>query len=84
MVVHILCPECGEDIADIFPFWNLVKNSYCKQTLKEYKYVIDVENADLKDDILLEFAFILEALRINNECCRAHIIGNTDFDSLYI
>lgn len=84
MVVFILCPECSEDIAEIYPFYNMVKNKYCEQILNKTKAHIDIDKIDFKLDILTDFDFILKALHINNMCCRAHILGNTEFDSLYI
>ncbi len=84
MVVFILCPECSEDISEIYPFYSLVKNRQCEEIIKNSKVKIDVDKIDFKLDIFSNFEFILEALHINNMCCRLHIIGNTDFDSLYI
>jgi hypothetical protein len=83
MVVHILCPECSEDLAEIYPLYNMIKIKYCTQLLKDSDNYIDIDKIDLKNDIFVKFEFILEALRINNMCCRIHILGNTEFDSLY-
>jgi DNA-directed RNA polymerase subunit N (RpoN/RPB10) len=84
MVVHILCPECSEDLAEIYPFYILVKNAYCEKLLKKNdKFPIHPDKMDFKSDILENFAFILNALHINKMCCRVHILGNTEFDSLY-
>lgn len=80
MVVYILCPECNEDIAEIYPFYNLLKNKFCEKLLKDQN--IDIDKVDFKSDILIKFEFILEALQINNTCCRCHILGATDFDSI--
>lgn len=81
MESFILCPECSEDLADILPFYNIVKNKKCEMILKDH--TIDVDNLDFRSDILVNFEFILEALHINNACCRIHILGNTEYDTLY-
>jgi hypothetical protein len=83
MVVHILCPECSEDLAEIYPFYNLVKSKYCEILLSDTKNYIDIDKIDIKNDIFIKFEFILEALKIGNMCCRVHILGNTEFDTLY-
>lgn len=84
MVVFILCPECSEDLAIIYPFYNMVKSKYCKNLINLEKINIDIDKIDFKNDILVKFEFILEALHITNMCCRAHILGNTEFDSLHL
>jgi DNA-directed RNA polymerase subunit N (RpoN/RPB10) len=83
MVVHILCPECSEDLAEIWNFYELVKTQYCESILEKNKQFIDIDKIDFRSDIFTNFEFILKAVEINNQCCRVHILGNTDFDSLY-
>lgn len=80
MVVYILCPECSEDLAEIYPFYNLVKNKLCEKILDTVD--IDVDKVDFKTDILVHFEFILQALNITKMCCQAHVIGSSDFDTL--
>lgn len=80
MVVYILCPECSEDLAEIYPFYNLVKNRFCEKLLKHSD--IDVDKIDFKSDILVKFDFILDALHITNMCCRTHVLTNTEFDTM--
>jgi len=82
MVVFILCPECSEDLSVVYPFWNIVKNCHIEQILKDSKTHIDINKLDFKPEILSNFGFILDGLRIKNMCCRTHMLGNTDFDSL--
>ncbi len=79
MPVHILCPECSEDLADIYPAFEKIKNAYFDKLLKEHGN-IDLERVSLKEDILPGLSFIFKALHINNHCCRIHILGTTDFD----
>jgi hypothetical protein len=82
MVCHILCPECSEDLSEIYSFYKLIKNIYCENLLKT-KETIDLSKIDFKVDILKDFEFILEAVNIKNHCCIIHIIGETDFDTLF-
>lgn len=83
MVCHILCPECSNDLSEMFPFYESVKSQYAKELIKSNKYPISIEKIDLKSDIITNFGFILNAAGLTNECCRIHIIGHTDFDSIY-
>ncbi len=79
MVCHILCPECSEDLAEIYPAYEAVKNAYFEKLLKKHGN-IDIERIDFKADVLPGIAFIFKALHINNHCCRIHVLGVTDFD----
>ncbi len=81
MVLHILCPECSEDLAEIFPAYELIKNAYIDEQLKSKN--INVLKADLKADLIKDFSFILNGLNITKHCCRIHILGDTDFDNIY-
>ena len=82
MVVFILCPECSEDLAVIYPFYNAVKIKHCEKLLSND--IVSIDKIDFKTDLLVKFEYILESLHINNMCCRIHIMGNTEFDSMYI
>lgn len=83
MVLHILCPECSEDLAEIKPFYDAIKDKYIEKLLKEQKKPIDINNLDIKSDVIKHFDFIFNALKIKNHCCRIHILGDMDFDTLY-
>jgi DNA-directed RNA polymerase subunit N (RpoN/RPB10) len=83
MVVHILCPECSEDIGEIYPFFEVIKNRKCDEIISSQKNLINVDKIDIKADILKNFDFILKAIGINNHCCRIHIISTCDFDNIY-
>ena len=82
MVVHILCPECSEDLGEVYPFYSAVKTAYLKSLILESKKPIDVNKIDLKADVLTDTSFIFDAIDINNICCRMHMLGNTEFDIL--
>lgn len=83
MTICVLCYECGEDIAEIYPFWATCKRLLIEDLLNNSKDSIDVDKLNLKSDITDKFGFVLDALKINKMCCRIHILGNTDFDILY-
>ncbi len=81
MVLHILCPECNEDLAEIFPAYEEIKNKFITEISKKDK--IYPGKIELKPNIIPGFDFILEALGINKHCCRIHILGDTNFDNIY-
>lgn len=80
MTIYILCPECSEDLAEIYPFYDHVKNNFCEKILS--KLDIDIEKVDFKNDVLVKFEFILDALNITKTCCRLHVLGASNFDSI--
>jgi DNA-directed RNA polymerase subunit N (RpoN/RPB10) len=82
MVVHILCTECSEDLAEVYPFYVSVKNAYFKSLMSESKKPIDINKIDFKSDVLPDLGFVFEALDIKNMCCRMHILANTNFEIL--
>lgn len=83
MVVHILCPECSEDIGEIYSFFEIVKNRKCEEILSSQKMAIDIDKIDMKADIMKNFDFILKAVGITNHCCVCHVLGTCDFDNIY-
>lgn len=80
MVVYILCPECSEDLAEIYPFYENIKEKFCEKILSDSN--IDIEKVDFKNDILVKFEFILKAMNITKVCCVSHVLGASSFDSL--
>ena len=81
MVCHVLCPECGDCIGEVYEFINTVKQGYYS-TLK-HKTNIQPEKIELTSGINKPIGFILDALDIKNLCCRMHIISVTVFDKVY-
>ncbi len=79
MSVHILCPECSEDLSEIFPAYEKIKTAYFEKIIKKHGE-IDLDKISLKNDILPSMDFILKALYIKNHCCIIHILGSTDYD----
>ncbi len=78
MSVHILCPECEEDIGEIFTAYEKVKEAFFQKTMISSD--IDLDKITLKEDILPSVSFILKAFHIKNHCCIVHIIGATEYD----
>lgn len=83
MVCHILCPECSEDLAEVYPLFIKIKQGYCDYLINKKKNPIHIDKMELKLNVITNFEFIFDTLRINNPCCRIHMLGNTDFDSNY-
>ena len=81
MVCHILCPECGECIGEVYEFIDMVKQGYYS-TIK-YKKEIQPEKIELCSDVSKPIGFILDAVGITNICCSMHILGVTYFDKVY-
>jgi DNA-directed RNA polymerase subunit N (RpoN/RPB10) len=84
MVCHILCPHCANDLADVFPFFKAVQKGFNIALIKQETTksgIIDIEKLFLKTDVSTDFAFICDALYLNNLCCRSHILTQVDFDS---
>jgi DNA-directed RNA polymerase subunit N (RpoN/RPB10) len=81
MSCHIRCPDCGNDLAELFPAYEAVKMAYLEERQKKYGN-IDLEKIDFCSEILPSFAFIFDALGVDLICCRMHMIGATDFDNV--
>ena len=74
MVVHILCPECSEDIGEIYLAFELYKTEMYKQHLGD-KY--DSGKINFKPNVLPGLDTILHELGIDKICCRIHIMGES-------
>ncbi len=80
MVCPIRCYECGENLSIIYEFYNAVKIALYEKAIGEQKRSIAMSKIDLKPDIIKSTSIALDAVGIHNICCRAHVLGNTDFD----
>jgi hypothetical protein len=78
MGYHILCPECGAELASISDAYEMAKNNYYEAILKDKQ--ISKDKIELKPNTLPSTDFILRALGIKKECCVLHILGETSFD----
>ncbi len=86
MICHILCPECGEDLAEVYPAYRAIKDAHFKKIIDDPKVgdIYDLETIELKSNVLTEISFIMEALRIVNSCCRVHIMGTHDSNLFWV
>jgi DNA-directed RNA polymerase subunit N (RpoN/RPB10) len=83
MPCHVLCPECGEGLNEVYEFIDLVKQGYYKKLLDESKVKIHPTKLQLTPDITKPIGFILDLVNLTNICCRSHILGVTNFDLAY-
>ena len=78
----ILCPECCENLGEVVDFIHLTKQGYYS-TLKKEITPVAPEKLVICPDISKPIGFILDAVGLNNLCCRMHILGITNFDNIY-
>lgn len=82
MSCYILCPECGYDLGCVFPAFKTLQASHnllCCGTGKN----IHPDKIDIKPNAIKDIGYILNALKINNICCRMHVICYVDFDNIH-
>ena len=70
MVCHILCPECCEDLADKYYFFKAVLDEHNKKHVEGYVHKISPDQVGLGKNIIKSADFILDALKLNNICCK--------------
>lgn len=79
---HILCPSCGNCLAEVYDFVTLAKQGYYKSLGKEINST-NIDKLELCPNIAKPIGFILDAAGIDLICCRMHMLGNTNFDKIY-
>lgn len=79
MAFHILCPECGEDLAIVGSAYSYCKTNYIKKTLENQQKKVNIDKIGFKNDIF-DVKFILDGLGITKMCCVSHMLGETSFD----
>jgi DNA-directed RNA polymerase subunit N (RpoN/RPB10) len=72
-MIYILCPHCGEDLGDIHKFILEVQKKQNETLLQ--KNNIDPTKLILKPNLVKDINFILNALHLDNLCCRSHVLG---------
>ena len=82
MSVYLLCPSCGNCLAEYYEFINAVKIGYYKSIKVTEK--IDIGKIDICPDITKPIGFILDAVDFELICCRMHILGATNFNKIYM
>ena len=79
MPCHILCPSCGNGLSEVYDFIQIAKQGYYKS---EYDN-INVNKLEISPNLTKPIGFILDAAGLNLICCRMHILGVTNFDTIY-
>ena len=79
---HNLCPSCGNCLGEVRDFVILSKQGYYK-SLGTSVTSKNVDKIELCPNITKPIGFILDAAGLTNICCRMHIMGSTNFDSIY-
>ena len=82
MSVFILCPSCGNCLGEYYDFIKLVKTGYYKSLKLNEK--VDIGQIDICPDLAKPIGFILDAVGLDLICCRTHILGATNFNTIYM
>jgi DNA-directed RNA polymerase subunit N (RpoN/RPB10) len=83
MACPILCPSCGNGLSEVYEFIVLAKAGFYKLT-NHNKQNIDIDKLDLCPDVNKPIGFILDAAGLNLICCRMHILGVTNYNTIYV
>lgn len=85
MPCFILCPDCGENLGEVYDFIDLARQGYIKKIISESKEFKDFspDKMVLNPNIIPPIGEILDAAELTNDCCRVHILGHTDFHMNY-
>lgn len=81
MPCFILCPDCGENLGEIYDFIDIARQGYIKKvisTSKEYKN-FSPDKMALNSNVIPPIGEIMDAVELSNTCCRVHILGYSDF-----
>jgi DNA-directed RNA polymerase subunit N (RpoN/RPB10) len=82
MPCHVLCPSCGNGLAEVYDFIDLARQGYYKSGIK-IPTSIKPDKLELVPNIALPIGFILDAAGLKLLCCRMHVLGVTNFDKVY-
>lgn len=82
MPCHILCPECGEGF-EMYKFINMVKQGYYKKLKDDKNIKTHPTKLQLTSNITKPIGFIFDSVQLKNICCRSHMLGVTNFDTVY-
>jgi hypothetical protein len=83
MSSFILCPECNENLGEVSEFINIAKQGYYKTILNEVLKTEKPDKVELCANVTKPIGFIMDAVGITNICCRTHILGTTNFSTIY-
>lgn len=81
----ILCPDCGENLGEVFAFIDLARRGFIKKVISESEEFKEFspDKMILNSDVIPPIKEILDAAELPNDCCRVHILGHTDFYMSY-
>jgi len=77
----VLCPRCGKDLSSLDPLYQYLTQIKKEKTIKDVKMELSIKNLDISGDIL-SYGDILNALRVDKECCRGHLISSARISDL--
>ncbi len=86
MAQFIRCPICGFCFAHLVEFFEKAKLALFNKKLYSDKSEFKEYNPDklsLNPDAVPPVGFILDALNVNNACCRMRMLTIMNFDKLY-
>lgn len=77
----ILCPDCGENIGEVYKFIDIARQGFIKKTILESEEFKEYspDKMALNSNVIPPIKDILDAAGLTNDCCRVHILGHTDF-----
>ena len=76
MFIPVICPTCGYPLNHVAEIWLKLKKEHDIKIFKSRSIFLDMSSSIT--DINLEYASILDSLKINNDCCRMAIISTVD------
>ena len=82
MSCHMLCPSCGNGLSEVYDFVNLAKQGYYK-SLEKNLAKVNVDKLEIYPDLTKPIGFILDAAGLKLMCCRMHMLGVTNFNTIY-
>jgi DNA-directed RNA polymerase subunit N (RpoN/RPB10) len=85
MPCFTLCPDCGENIGEVYEFIDTARRGFIKMVIsqsKDFKEFSPNKMA-LNPNVIPPIGEILDAAELPNVCCRMHILGYTDFHMNY-
>lgn len=82
MYPYIICYSCGYCIGAVYDAFIAMKQAEIERQMKAKGRVILPEMMALAE-LNIELGSILDALCIESTCCRAHIMTQVEFKSVY-
>ena len=77
----VLCPRCGKDLSSLDPLYQYLTQLKKEKTIKDVKLELSVKNLDISGNIL-SYGDILNALGVDKDCGRGHLISSARISNL--